>query len=111
MQDCERTDTVALPERPAGHAEGVDDYDLIVLGGGAAGLAAAQAAAGARTLLISQGELGAECTFTGCVPSKALIEAAARDATFAAAMTGARRSLAAIAATATAPVLEKHGIH
>ncbi len=110
MQDCQRTDTVALTERPAGHAEGVDDYDLIVLGGGAAGLAAAQAAAGARTLLISEGELGGECTFTGCVPSKALIEAAARDATFAAAMTGVRRSVAAIAATETAAVLEKHGI-
>ena len=61
------------------------DYDLIVIGGGAAGLAAAHAgaAARARTLLVSEGEIGGECTFTGCVPSKTLIEAAARGATFA----------------------------
>jgi len=64
------------------------DYDLIVIGGGAAGLAAAQAgvAAKARTLLVSEGEIGGECTSTGCVPSKTLIEAAARGASFTEAM-------------------------
>lgn len=53
-------------------------YDLAVVGGGAAGLSAAQtaAAAGKRVGLISSGELGGECTWNGCVPSKALIEAA-----------------------------------
>jgi len=70
-----------------------DDYDLTVVGGGAAGLAAAQAgaAARARTLLVSEGEIGGECTFTGCVPSKALIEAAARGATVDEAITAMRR--------------------
>ena len=54
-------------------------FDLAVIGGGTAGLTAAQTAAHAhkRVLLISEGPLGGECTWNGCVPSKALIEAAA----------------------------------
>jgi pyruvate/2-oxoglutarate dehydrogenase complex dihydrolipoamide dehydrogenase (E3) component len=53
-------------------------YDVAVVGGGAAGLSAAQtaAAAGKRVVMVSSGELGGECTWNGCVPSKALIEAA-----------------------------------
>ncbi|HEX8006280.1 MAG TPA: FAD-dependent oxidoreductase [Trebonia sp.] len=88
------------------------DYDLIVIGGGAAGLAAAQAgvAARARTLLVTEGEPGGECTFTGCVPSKTLIEAAARGAAFGEAITAVRKAVAAIAATETADVLQRHGI-
>ncbi len=56
-----------------------DAFDLAVIGGGTAGLAAAQTAAHRRrrVLLISDGPLGGECTWNGCVPSKALIEAAA----------------------------------
>lgn len=52
--------------------------DLAVIGGGAAGLAAAQTAAalGARTLLVEAARLGGECTWNGCVPSKSLIETA-----------------------------------
>lgn len=55
-------------------------YDIVVIGGGAAGLVTAGGAAqlGARTLLIEQHRLGGECLYTGCVPSKALIAAAAR---------------------------------
>ena len=55
-----------------------DAYDLVVIGGGTAGLSAAQAAVtlGKRVLLVSEGPLGGECTWNGCVPSKALIEAA-----------------------------------
>ncbi len=88
------------------------DYDLVVIGGGAAGLGAARAgaAAGARTLLISEGKIGGECTFTGCVPSKTLIEAAARGAAFPAAMTAVRDTVAAIAATETAEVLKREGV-
>ncbi len=56
-----------------------ETFDLAVIGGGTAGLTAAQTAAHAhkRVLLISEGPLGGECTWNGCVPSKALIEAAA----------------------------------
>jgi len=88
------------------------DYDLIVIGGGAAGLGAAEAAAatGARTLLVADGEIGGECTFTGCVPSKTLIEAAARGASFAEATAAVRTAVAAIAATETPEVLSRRGI-
>ncbi|HUY47201.1 MAG TPA: FAD-dependent oxidoreductase [Streptosporangiaceae bacterium] len=88
------------------------DYDLIVIGGGAAGLGAARAgaAAGARTLLVSEGEIGGECTFTGCVPSKTLIEAAARGAAFPATMAAVSGAIAAIAATESAEILSREGI-
>lgn len=53
-------------------------YDLVVLGGGSGGLnvAGAAAAVGAKVALIEANRLGGECTFTACVPSKALIHAA-----------------------------------
>lgn len=53
-------------------------YDMAVIGGGAAGLAAAIMAntVSSRTVLIEQRRLGGECTFTGCVPSKTLIHTA-----------------------------------
>ena len=88
------------------------DHDLVVIGGGTAGLGAALAgaAAGARTLLVSEGEIGGECTFTGCVPSKTLIQAAARGATFADAITAVRGAVKTIAATETAKVLAREGI-
>jgi pyruvate/2-oxoglutarate dehydrogenase complex dihydrolipoamide dehydrogenase (E3) component len=88
------------------------DYDLIVIGGGAAGLAAARAgaAARARTLLVAEEEIGRECTFTGCVPSKTLIEAAARGVDFAEAAAAVHKAVAAIAATETAAVLSRRGI-
>jgi pyruvate/2-oxoglutarate dehydrogenase complex dihydrolipoamide dehydrogenase (E3) component len=89
-----------------------DSWDLIVIGGGAAGLGAARAgaAAGARVLLVAEGKIGGECTFTGCVPSKTLIEAAARGTTFPAAMAAVRHAVAAIAATETPDVLGREGI-
>jgi pyruvate/2-oxoglutarate dehydrogenase complex dihydrolipoamide dehydrogenase (E3) component len=53
-------------------------FDLIVIGGGSAGLYAAAAAnsQGAKVCLIDNNKLGGECTWTGCVPSKALIKSA-----------------------------------
>lgn len=55
-----------------------DAFDLVAIGGGTAGLSAAQVAVamGKRVLLVSEGPLGGECTWNGCVPSKAFIEAA-----------------------------------
>lgn len=53
-------------------------YDLVVLGGGTAGLVSAMGAAGlgARVALVEQHLLGGDCLNTGCVPSKALIRSA-----------------------------------
>lgn len=55
-----------------------DIYDLIVIGGGSAGLVAAGGSAilGARVALIERNLLGGDCLYTGCVPSKALIKSA-----------------------------------
>ncbi len=54
------------------------DYDMVVIGGGAAGLTAAgmSAVLGASTALISENKLGGDCTWQGCVPSKSLLKAA-----------------------------------
>ncbi|HVF88268.1 MAG TPA: FAD-dependent oxidoreductase [Pyrinomonadaceae bacterium] len=53
-------------------------YDLIVIGGGSAGLVAAVGAAelGARVCLVEKRALGGDCLYTGCVPSKTLIRSA-----------------------------------
>lgn len=53
-------------------------FDLVVIGGGAAGLSAAQTAVGTggSVLLVEASRLGGECTWNGCIPSKALIAAA-----------------------------------
>jgi pyruvate/2-oxoglutarate dehydrogenase complex dihydrolipoamide dehydrogenase (E3) component len=54
------------------------DVDLLVLGGGTAGLVAAVIAGGlgAEVTMVERDRTGGECLWTGCVPSKALIEAA-----------------------------------
>ncbi|MGW0778066.1 dihydrolipoyl dehydrogenase family protein [Streptomyces sp. NPDC002835] len=54
-------------------------YDLVVIGGGSAGLTAARTAGrlGARVLLVERDRLGGDCLWTGCVPSKALLHVAA----------------------------------
>jgi pyruvate/2-oxoglutarate dehydrogenase complex dihydrolipoamide dehydrogenase (E3) component len=53
-------------------------YDLVVLGGGTAGLVSAMGAAGlgARVALVERHLLGGDCLITGCVPSKSLIRSA-----------------------------------
>lgn len=57
---------------------GPDRWDLVVLGGGTAGIVAAKTAAtlGARVLLVERDRPGGDCLWTGCVPSKALLAAA-----------------------------------
>lgn len=54
------------------------DYDLCIIGGGAAGLVAAAGAAtlGAKVVLVEKKALGGDCLRYGCVPSKALIHSA-----------------------------------
>lgn len=55
-----------------------DDFDVVVLGAGTAGLvtAAGVAGLGGRAALIERDRLGGDCLWTGCVPSKALIASA-----------------------------------
>jgi pyruvate/2-oxoglutarate dehydrogenase complex dihydrolipoamide dehydrogenase (E3) component len=53
-------------------------YDVIVIGAGSGGLVAATTAnrKGLKTALVEKNKIGGECTHYGCVPSKALINAA-----------------------------------
>jgi pyruvate/2-oxoglutarate dehydrogenase complex dihydrolipoamide dehydrogenase (E3) component len=53
-------------------------YNLVVVGGGTAGLVSAAAAAGlgARVALVERHLLGGDCLNVGCVPSKTLIRSA-----------------------------------
>ena len=55
-----------------------DVWDLVVIGAGSGGLAAAQRAAeyGARVALIESGRLGGTCVNVGCVPKKVMWNAA-----------------------------------
>jgi pyruvate/2-oxoglutarate dehydrogenase complex dihydrolipoamide dehydrogenase (E3) component len=107
----------------------VTPYDLVVIGGGSAGLTAARTAArlGARTLLVERDRLGGDCLWTGCVPSKALLHAAAEvraargvgryglpaptgPADWAAVMNHVKRAIAAIEPHDSAEALESLGV-
>ncbi len=52
--------------------------DLVIIGAGAGGLTAAKFARGLgrNVLLVEKRRIGGDCTWTGCVPSKALLSAA-----------------------------------
>ena len=54
------------------------DYNLIVIGGGAAGLVSSYIAAtvNAKVCLIEKEKMGGDCLNTGCVPSKAILKSA-----------------------------------
>lgn len=56
----------------------MDHFDLLVIGGGSAGLKAARTAArmGRRVALAEERELGGECFWAGCVPTKAMVRSA-----------------------------------
>lgn len=53
------------------------EYDLVVIGGGSAGLVVASAASQlkAKVALVEKQRLGGDCLWFGCVPSKSLIQA------------------------------------
>jgi pyruvate/2-oxoglutarate dehydrogenase complex dihydrolipoamide dehydrogenase (E3) component len=53
-------------------------YDLVIIGAGAGGLIAAGFAVklGARVALVEKDRIGGDCTWIGCVPSKALLKVA-----------------------------------
>ncbi len=104
-------------------------WDLVVVGGGTAGLVASRTAAsfGSRVLLIEEDRLGGDCLWTGCVPSKSLIAAASAAATargsahlgitatgvtvdFGAVMAHVHAAMQAIAPDDSAESLEKAGV-
>lgn len=80
-------------------------HDVIVIGGGAAGLTAAGGCAlfGLKVALIEGHKMGGECLNNGCVPSKALITAAKRAAE--------ARIETLHGVTLAAPKIEWSGVH
>jgi pyruvate/2-oxoglutarate dehydrogenase complex dihydrolipoamide dehydrogenase (E3) component len=88
------------------------DPDLVIIGGGAAALAAARTARrrGATVTVVSEGPLGGDCTWVGCIPSKTLLAAAAAGMSFGAAMDRVRATVHAVAATEDADTLRREGI-
>ena len=113
-----------VPSPPDGRA-----WDLVVLGGGTAGLVGSQIAAstGASVLLVERRRLGGDCLWTGCVPSKALLASAAAAAEaraagrlgvstagvtvdFAAVRRHVHGAVAAIEPVDSAPALERAGV-
>ena len=97
---------------PGGSGSAEVHHDLIVVGAGAAGLGAARAArwAGADVVMVSDGPVGGDCTFTGCVPSKTLIAASHEGLDLAAAFARVRSTVDRVAATESAEVLRREGI-
>ena len=55
-----------------------DVFDLVVIGAGSGGITAAKfgARVGAKVALVEKGRIGGDCTWKGCVPSKALLHVA-----------------------------------
>lgn len=106
--ECVPAGSQAMSVRPASDR----GPDLLVVGGGAGGLSAARAAVrrGARVVLVERGPLGGDCTFTGCVPSKTLIAAAHRGASFGEAMSAVRRAVETVAAAEDDDALRREGV-
>ena len=55
-----------------------NSYDLVVIGGGSAGLTAAKFSRtfGKSVVIIEKERMGGDCTWTGCIPSKSLLASA-----------------------------------
>src|SRR5262245_1172591 len=65
-------------EKQGHEMRGASMFDLVVVGGGPAGVTAALRAAelGASVALVERGNLGGTCTNDGCVPTRVLAKAA-----------------------------------
>lgn len=72
---CLLLSTLLILDAQTAHAL---SYDLVVIGGGSAGLTAAKFATtfGKSAVIIEKAKLGGDCTWTGCVPSKSLLKSA-----------------------------------
>lgn len=132
-QAAEPADARLANTRPAGWRSPMplQRYDLLIIGAGPAGLAAAHAAAalGAHVALVERHELGGNSLSAGCIPSKSLIRTARllaemRNAEnfgvtspaevafdFAAAMRRMRRVTARISRRDSAMNLARAGVH
>ena len=86
--------------------------DLLVIGGGTGGIVSALLGAerGAYTVMVQDGPIGGDCTFTGCVPSKALLAAAAAGRPFDEAIKHVHASVEHIAATEDADRMRRDGV-
>lgn len=98
-----------------------EPWDLLVIGGGTAGIVAAKTAsrAGASVLLVERARPGGDCLWTGCVPSKTILSAAhaiaARTGTasahdFTAVMTRVRAAITEIEPTDSPESLRETGV-
>ncbi|MCH7788452.1 MAG: FAD-dependent oxidoreductase [Acidobacteria bacterium] len=89
-----------------------EQIDLIVIGAGAAAIAAARAARrlDKSVAMVADGPIGGDCTFTGCVPSKTLIAQARAGATYETAHGVVAETVATIAATEDAETLRAESI-
>ncbi len=105
-------------------------WDLVVVGGGTAGIVGAKTAArfGARVALVERARTGGDCLWTGCVPSKSLLAAASAAAharrahrlgvevtgvtvDFAAVMRHVQRAVAAVEPVDSPAALRAAGVH
>lgn len=87
-------------------------HDIIIVGAGSAGLGASRQAAalGVRPLLVTDGPIGGDCTWTGCVPSKALISQSRKGVPFETAIAKVHKAIEHVAAEESAEVLRGEGI-
>lgn len=68
-------DSRGADSRTAGTGRAMESFDLIVIGGGPGGHAAAEESTrlGARTAILERSGWGGTCTHRGCIPTKALL--------------------------------------
>lgn len=71
--DEESSNSEAIPTTARGKPL---KYDMVVIGGGAAGMVTSAAASiyGAKACMIERNVVGGDCLYTGCVPSKAFLK-------------------------------------
>ncbi len=86
--------------------------DIAVIGGGSAGIGAARSAAkrGAEIILIENDRIGGDCTFTGCIPSKAILDGAKSGLNFEESYEKARTAIQKVSKAEDEVALNKEGI-